>query len=81
MSLKRKFICQLSVTGLHRCETGAGGPAGAPPGRVRGRPGGPGAVPHGGGERPRHLRLAGVPGGPAGSALPGGRVLETPLWV
>ncbi len=81
MYLKRKFIIQLSVTGLHRRTTGAGGPAGASPGRVRGRPGGPGAVPLGGGERPGHLRLAGVPGCPAEPALPGRRVLETALWV
>jgi hypothetical protein len=39
MYLKRKFIIQLSVTGLHRRTTGAGGPAGASPGRVRGRTG------------------------------------------
>jgi hypothetical protein len=81
MSLKRKLICQLFVTGLHRHAAGPGGQVGAAPARLRRCPGGPGAVPFRGGARPGHLRLAGVPGYPAEPALPGRRVLEKALWV
>ena len=79
MSLKRKLICQLFVTGLHRHAAGPGGQVGAAPARLRGGTGRPGAVPDGGGDRPCHLRLAGIGGRTPGAGLPGRRLLAAPL--
>jgi hypothetical protein len=36
-------------------------------------------VPLGGGERPRNLRISGIPGRSPGSGLPGRRLLAAPL--